>query len=29
MFERMLDAMHLSDDYDDYDDDELYDEEEK
>ena len=26
MFERMLDAMHLSDDYDDYDDDELYDE---
>ena len=28
MFERMLDAMHLSDDYDDYDDDELYDEEE-
>ena len=29
MFERMLDAMHLSDDYDDYDDDELYDEEDK
>ena len=29
MFERMLDAMHLSDDYDDYEDDELYEEEEK
>ena len=29
MFERMLDAMHLSDDYDDYDDDELYEEEDK
>ncbi len=29
MFERMLDAMHLGDDYDEYDDEELYDEEEE
>ncbi len=28
MFERMLDAMHLSDDYDEYDEDEFYDDEE-
>ncbi len=28
MFEKMLDAMHLSDDYDDYEDDDLYEEEE-
>lgn len=29
MFEKMLNAMHLSDDYDDYEDDDLYEEEEK